>query len=541
MRELRQGRRDRRGAALVLVLIFAVAALTVVTTMLSLTSASAKAEAERHRDKTLHFVARYGLAMAVNEVNRNRTSGPYDPTGNGAGWILVGPDGQPGWPVFTSGDPADPDPTRRPRLLGRFKTMIKTPDPLDPQRKVLSVVAVERGFPASGSNVTDLQAREQIGSGRLRVVTAEVEFSRGRVTFDRNALSMRGPVTAGGTKGFYVNGGSANQVYIRGNQVPAVNISDLGAYTGFIDPTQISKWGAVTGLDPITNTAALTRPQTVTNNEVGLLNQETLTEIAQGIDARAAQIVASGTNLTATSGNVGNGTYWANNLNLTGSLTGSGTLVVNGPINVPNGTTLNWTGEIIVANAANAKVKVKGTMNVDGIMAIQGIGTNGASIGVHSESGGRINVGTAAKPGAFTILGDANTTSPLTFDSGSNGAYVQGIFSVMGNDLKLDFGPGGKIDIQGSMAMVAPSDATKGVEVMFRPGQHANLNYVEGNFDAAVTRLGQFFTVGDGNSPLTVLGYRELPTRHVPLFLMHANANDAPTKIYDMNNPQDLQ
>src|SRR5687767_5435265 len=98
--------------ALVLVLIFGVAAFGLALTMLTLSNASAQAQGSIHRDKTLQSVVRYGIATAVGEINRDRTAGPYDPTANGSGKIILGPDGKRGWPVYDRSTP--------PRLLGRF-------------------------------------------------------------------------------------------------------------------------------------------------------------------------------------------------------------------------------------------------------------------------------------------------------------------------------------------------------------------------------------------------------------------------------------
>ncbi len=539
------GRRGRRrGAALVLVLIFGVAGMTLVTTLLSLTDASARSEGARHTDKRLHFVARYGLAMAVNEVNRNRVSGPYDPTGNGPGWILVGPDGAPGWPVTTSDG----------RLLGRFRTMISL-DPADSQRKVLSVVAVDGAFPASWS-----EAQALVQLDRLRMVTAEMEFSTGSIVFDRNALSLRGPVTAGGFKGLYTeldNNGvpvNANQVKIKGNNVPAVNFTDAAAHADFTSGTyttnsgqtkfKINLWGEVSGLDPVSQTQVTgatqaERAATTTNSERGVLNQETLSEVAQGLDARAAAIVATGTKITSGNQTLAGGTYYADSLTIGNSdtLTGSGTLVVNGTVNVVG--TINWDGEIIIANAANARMNVKGTVNVGtggtahGILAIQGMGNNGGSMGVTVQSGGKVKVGTLAKPGALTILGDANTSSPLVFESGANGAEVNGVFTILGNELTMDFGTGGKIDVQGSLAVVSPTDATKGVNIKMRGGTHMVLNYTAANFDGAIKQLGKFFDLSNGNTPLYVIGYIEDPARRLPLLQQHAGADTSLT--YDMS------
>lgn len=500
-------------------MIFGVGALMLVTTMLSLMDAGARAEGARHREKSLHFVARYGIAMAINEINRGRVDPTFgDPTGNGVGCILVGDDGQPGWPVYTSGTASQR------RLLGRFKTMVQ-PAP-DGVRKVLSVVAVDGAFPASWT-----EAQQRLQAGRLTVAAAEVEISRAPVFFDRNALSIRGPAGAGGRNGVYIKGGGkANQVKIYGNDVPAVNISDPDLHALFVDPTTIDSWGELQGLDPATGSAALTRPATVTNDEAGLLNQETLNQVAEGINDRVAGILSSGTRITDLGATLPEGEYFVDSLaTINGTLSGSGTLVITQGVEL-NGN-LNWTGEVIVANNSNAQVRVNNAaeLNVNGILAIQGIG-DATEMGVWVKGGGKVNVGTATTPGALTILGDHRTTTPLKFSSGSKGAFVQGVMSILGNALTLDFDTGAKIDVKGSLACVTPTDAEVGLDVGFRSGAHMTLDYVSGNFDSAVKQLGQFFDPGNNVLPLSVLGYLEDPANRLDLLELHADAD--PTQEY---------
>lgn len=502
----RRGR--RRGAALVIVMIFAVGALMVTTTLLSLCDAGAKVEGSRHRDKTLHFVARHGLATAVNELNRRRTDGASytDPTGNGFGCILVDPtDGQRGFAVYSSDDPA----TRR--LLGRFTTMVDTSS----GRKVLSVVAVDGAFPADMTS-----AQQLLDRGRLRFTTAEVEILSARLEFDRNAISVRGNAMAGGKNGIH---GASNQVYIYGNNVPAVNISDAAAHAEFLET--VDGWGELAGLDPETNAAATSRPKTVTNVESGLLRQETLERIAQGIDDRVANVLSTGSPVVATNTALGDGTYYIDTPLVIGSgevLRGSGTLVINEGVTITG--KLEWTGDVIIANTDDAMVKVKGDFNVNGVLAVQGMG-DATRMGVTVQSGGSINVGTASTPGAFTLLGSASTQSPIVFENGADGAFVHGIMSIMGNDLNMAFDTGAKMNIQGSLAFVTPEDAAVGLDVRFRNGAHMTVNYTDSKFDGGLTRLGQFYDPTQSILPVTASTWVEDPARRSTLLQQHIEAD----------------
>lgn len=515
-----RGLRGRRGAALVIVLIFAVGALMLVSTMLALSGASAKVEGSRQRDTAVHFVARHGLASAITEINRKRSGLPKadgtaygDPTGNGFGCILVDPwDGGAGYAVYTNEG-------ANKRLLGRFKTKIDS----SVTPKVLSVVAVDGAFP------TDMTAAQALlDRGRLRFVAAEVQIVTGRLQFDRNAISIRGNAMAGGRDGIH---GASNQVKIYGNNVPAVNISDATAHAAF--SADIGGWGVFSGLDPLTNTIMddsssgaqqlIDRRKTLTNDEAGLLSQETLDKIAEGIDTRVASIMATGTEVTATTGTLTNGTYFINsNLDIpnSGTLKGSGTLVINKGMTITG--TLDWTGEVIVANSDDAMVNVKGDLIVDGVLAVQGMG-DATSMGVYIRSGGGVTVGTTANPGAFTLLGSANTQSPIHFDNGSKGAFVNGIMSIMGNDLSMRFDTGAKMDIQGSLAFVTPEDSSAGLDVEFRNGAHMTVNYSDAKFDGALTRLGQFYDPTQSILPVSVTTYVESAGRRTLLLTDHVN------------------
>lgn len=507
----------RRGAALVLVMIFGVGALMLVSTLLALSGASAKVEGSRQRDTALHFVARHGLASSITEINRRRSGLPRadgtaytDPTGNGFGCILIDPvDAQAGYAVYTNegGDR---------RLLGRFKTMIDS----SVTPKILSVVAVDGPFPADMA-----AAQALIDQGRLRYVTAEVEIVTGRLQFDRNAISVRGDAMAGGKDGIH---GASNQVKIYGNNVPAVNVSNTDAHAAFL--STINGWGAFEGLDPDTNAAATTRPRTLTNDDSGLLSQETLEKIAQGMNDRVAGVMASGAAITSASGTLARGDYYIDsNLVIANgaTLTGSGTLVINKGVQITGN--LNWTGDVIVANSTDAMVNVKGNLNVDGVLAVQGMGA-ATSMGVTVQSGGSVNVGTPSNPGAFTMLGGTNTRSPILFENGAEGATVHGIMSIMGNDLAMLFDTGAKMNIQGSLAFVTPEDSTTGLDIEFRNGAHMTVNYTDAKFDGALTRLGAFYDPNQSILPVSVTTYVESAGRRLTLLTSHVNAD--PTGQY---------
>lgn len=508
-----QGRRGRRrGAALVIVMIFGVGALSLVLTLLSLSQAGARVEGERQQDKALHAVARYGAAMAINEINRERNepASYNEPTGNGDGCILFdngdGGDGLEGWRV-TNADG---------RLVGRFRAVVRT----DSGRRILTVVAA---WPELLSDLNEVRAR--LSAGQLRLAALEVELGAARPYFDRNAFSVRGNADAGGSPGVY---GRSNQVNIRGGDVPAVNISDLSTYETFVG--NLNNFGTVSGIDPDTGSTATESEGTVTNDETGLLDEQVLAEIADGIDDRVAKIMGTfpyalptGTPILATTFDSNStvslpeGEYFISSplqISSSQTLSGSGTLVIADGIDLVG--TLDWDGTVIVANKDDAEVDVKGRLDVTGVLAIQGIG-NADDMGVVVRNGGRMNID---GPGAFTVLSspdgdgdgdeddnDGNKTL-FSYESGSR-INVDGIFSVMGTGIEMDFGTGAELTMTGSMALMTPSNATQSMDIRFRSGAQMELNFDGGNFDGAVRVLGDFFDPNGEILPISMLGYRE--------------------------------
>lgn len=471
MRERTRAREDRRrGAAMVLVLIFGTGALMLVATMLSLSTLSVRAEAQRHDEKVLAAVVRQGVAMSVNEINRRRLEPGYvDPTGCGFGGILVGPDGQEGWPVRASGG----------RLLGRFRSMIRTEVRTDGARHILSVVAVWPSF----------------ADPRL-MAAGEVELRRGTPPFDRNALSVRGDADAGGAPGVY---GTSNQVDIvdLSYSVPAVNISDESSYQAFL--SNVSQFGSVSGYGGADGA-------TTTSVDSGLLDQTTLQQIAAGIDARVTGVRATGTRVDSTmiaSGAPLTGEFYIDASTLIDSsqtLTGSGTLVIAADVDVLG--SIDWDGDVIVANASGARLDVGGRVDVTGVLSVQGIG-GATNMGVSVGNGGRIAV-----DGAFPLLGDDTSDALLQYASGAR-ILVDGIMTVMGNDLAMEFSTGGELYVSGSLALVTPAGSETGVDIRFRNGTHMDLAYDAGQFDEGLNALGAFFDPNGVLLPVSVPGYWE--------------------------------
>lgn len=452
----------RRGSALIFVLIISIWALVLIGTLSSLTSSSATSERTWRDANTMQGAVAWGIATAVNEINRHRLEGaPYvDPTAYGWGAMVRDPaTGEMGVPVRDASG----------RVLARVRTVVRT----EGTTRILNVVAAWPTFEAP------------------RVLAgAEVELARGRPPFDRNALSIRGDADAGGARG--VNGRS-NQVDIVDPNllVPAVNISDPSSYAAFL--AELSGFGTVRGAHAVTGPGTPgTGADTTTQLESGILNQVTLERIAQGIDGRVDDARLNGVHLGANDvkdgATLATGTYYLDQAATVGNgatLRGSGTLVITRPLGVVG--RLEWTGDIIIANEQNAYLNVDGHAAVDGILCVQGWG-DASALGIDVRKGGRLIVGQPGDAGALALIGN-QSTALLTYESGAR-LVVNGIMGVMGTQLEMDFSTGSELQVDGSLALVTPRDAPIGLDATFRPGCHMDIAFDTLAFDRAVDALG---------------------------------------------------
>lgn len=523
MKAPEQGR--RRGTALVMVLVLSVGTLALVTTLISLSQGMVKTDRHRRETKELQEVVYAGVSMAVNEINRRRLegSGYADPTAHGYGCMIFGipPSGSTEQQTWASMGVPVRDATGK--IVGRFRADIRprTPGSTTDTVKILRVVAA---FPTF-----DMPLTSPLGAVKT-LAAGEVEIKRGNPPFDRNALSVRGPAMAGSQPGLH---GGGNQVSISGldagGNVPAINISDTTTYNNFVANVD-SFDGAgdnISGASADGSSVAY-QEGTVTNDQAGLLNQQTATDIANGIDARVADVLSSPANKITQAQldnngttNLGNGKFYIDTNNeIKGTITGSGTLVVTKKVVVKG--KLRWNGDVIIANESGAGLDIPAggelavrdvtptdTTDGTGVLCIQAMGDTTDQLGLHVKGDCFVGDQANSYPGAFTILGNANTPSTVVdIDSGSE-IKVYGIFTIMGNALSIDFNPGGKISVVGSMALITPTGGT-GMDIDVANSFHLNLQYSNTGFDQSLSALGQFFDPEGTKLPVSASTYWEV-------------------------------
>lgn len=141
----------------------------------------------------------------------------------------------------------------------------------------------------------------------------------------------------------------------------------------------------------------------------------------------------------------------------TGSITGYGTLVIDGEARLLEGSTLTWNGDIFMVgdDGKQAEINVRGgTLDVTGSLVILGAGDDdGAKVSLTVEQGGSINV-----DGSFLIStpfsGDGVNKAELSIDEGT--FNVQGLFTTLGAQVELVFLEASEVSLHGMWQSAAP-------------------------------------------------------------------------------------
>lgn len=537
------GARRRRGAALILVLIFIAGVFALATSLLALSNSQVKTTAEQHRLRALQAVLRAGIAAAINEINRDRTHGPYDPGAEGVGAIL-GPkaaDGlHEGVPVRASDG----------RSLGCYRTTLRKHG----ARVLLTVVAAAPSF-----------------RNPLQLVGAEAEVDPGTFQFGDRPLEFVGNPSGKDKKPadhdkdieelikvFKIKKADFS-VTDPSLQVPAINSTDPlfhEAMSLAMDAEIAEGDVTVLGADPSNPGSPASGSATITNNPAGgHLTAETMTALSRGLADYAATQAPAGTNLgtavRAAGGlfddhhdadhhvSIGDGAavvnvtlaegiyYVPDDLKLKENvtITGAGTLIIDKKFKLEHGATLNWTGTVIIASPEDEKAELKvhhgGTLTVDGVLAL--VGEKKAKFQL--DEGHHDDETVARIDGALLILTDA--MEPDDDDADDKNDFkvkkdveltVNGVLAIVGEHVHFKVEDEADLKVNGSLSMMFPDDAKKGLH-KFEVKKEADmaLTFSDPNIAEAVTDLDRLVdqVFGPTRSPLpvSVTTYWEPPAR----------------------------
>lgn len=508
-------RSKRRGAALVLVLIFGVGALMLVSTMLALSQTGAQQGFEVHRQKELHAVLKAGIAAAVNEINQERRlGGDYtDPEGNG-----------PGATGSTSKTVRDGVAVTAPngRVLGRYRSVVERASTRYGAAKDILVVT------AAWPDFTNPR----------RMLAAEVDLVRAPLPFGTRPFEAIGDYDKT-TKAFAIENDANVSITAPDADVPAVNITDPDFYADFVADI-VPNLALVEGADPSNPGTLIQGAGTVTNDEPGVLNQETLEQIRDGINDRVDDANSTGQELTAAylaalpgypTVTLPDGVYTVEKelvLPAGVSITGSGTLVVNDEFETQKDASVTWSGDVIVADDSKALLKVAkdgSWTQTGGTLAV----VSGDTAKFEFQKDSEVLLGTTAEPVALVVIaGSSGEDAKLTFKKDLDFTLV-GVITVLASkkievtfdkDSGADGIPGtaddedSNVDITGSMSLIMLDTKTAKTElkITVKKGQDVEINFSSDAVNKALDNLGEFFDPDDNILPLKVTTYWERAT-----------------------------
>lgn len=495
-RDGRWSRSRRRGAALVLVLVFGLGALMLVSTLLAISDASTKAEYGRHRTQTLHQVLKAGFADAIHELNKHWWSSAYKDKGNDGFGALTGEDadgdGMPDGVPVRGPDPDGANP-RLGELLGYYRTHVETRGTAPNDYQVLVVVAC---WPSFREPQYVVSAEAKVSAGTESVVR--------RLT-DRNSFFMN--VDDGTDVDFKISdkadAGADVTMTAPDNDVPAVNITAPAVYEYFLSDVA-PELAALSGGDAAGTGDNAVGADTVTNQDAGILNEETIQAVRDGLNTYVTNNLAGATPITGT------GVYLNGpsriykiatdvNLGSGGAIVGEGTLIITRKLALAKEAVFDWTGDIIVVEDSNAVLEFKkeAVASIDGVVSI-----------ISSDADAKLKL---AKDTVFTVDGavllvaGTDEKAKLTMKKELD-ITVNGIFTIVGSEVevKMDKGDGDALksfEVNGSFGVIVPSGSEGSkVKFEFKKNSDAAFSFDNGNFESALGDLETFFGTGPGGA-----------------------------------------
>lgn len=468
-----------------LVMVFSVGALMLVTTMLALADTGAKTSGELERHKNIQAVLKAGIAAAINEINRDVTtsSGNYDPDSDGVG-ALTGytgtPGDCPGVPVTVT--LADGTTTR---TLGYYRVTVREVGGKD----VLTILAAWPSFTAPANQ-------------RL-LAAAELEIAKTDPIGPDRPFNIAGEFSDDTNLDFdFTNG---NKLRVDGvdehttdpANVPAANITDSTAESAFLTnfANEAFRWEGADKNDP--SVTASTRADSLTNEASPVMNATNMEKVRQFyanlVDEKADTTLPLGTSSFTSDTDLGDGVFIVpSDLQVGSELRGSGTLIIDGSLQVNHSGRLIWDGDVIVTN-------FDGVAGVDGNHDLNGGSQVQTASGAKFEITGNLimlaasgqntqfqiqggSAGGSTVDGAFLMLSSATSNAQIQIQNGGD-LEIDGIFAMYAKQIQYqnqgaNGGAGSKFN-SNSMNLVFPDGdpASNQLQMQFDNGTQTNLKH----------------------------------------------------------------
>ncbi len=305
-----------------------------------------------------------------------------------------------------------------------------------------------------GSLEIDIQ--ETVGIGAQQVTT----------TFTSSAVTIVGAFPSSGLQikqGVYGSSGSRTFL-LDGGSTPALTFSDEDTFNAvgqlFADAINDGDLvaGNITGT-PTNEWSGVEIPVIYDSEAAGFLDD--LDDLYAELTDEINNTVVPG----ATSESVGNKTlgssgspgtyYFPNDETLQNSdiFNGYGTLVIEKSLLIQSGTTMNWTGDVIVFGGedTDSSLTVEGALNVTGNLMIVGQADRNSFMTVK-------NTGTVDVEGTMSSMTSQASGSQLQFLS-QGAVTIDGILSVLGPNIQTEFKDTSDTYVEGMFQIGAPSNS----------------------------------------------------------------------------------
>ncbi len=544
--------RGERGAALVVVLIFGVGSMSLVTLLLTLTQSSLKHETDRHRRKALQTVLFEGVSLAFRELQANTyaarnglTAEEIDPAGDGVGALI----------------------------RTRYQDGSYAPDASTPAHQ--QGVEISDGAGTSLGFARAVVAREQVDGQWQRVLlvaAASPDFlsPRRAVISTKLLIGQRLPPWLSNRQAFSVVGDSGGASDTAANLtvahsaeltitstdrgVPAVNITDSTWHEKFMDAAASGGKTSISGSDADGNIVA--GEGTIFNAEAGVVDTQLAADMTAALDQLARDVMRSENGHTGvdlkqylqdtyqawgdTNGDgavdyaditdtisggpyaLPEGEYYLSSAttSITGSLSGSGNLILAGDVNLKG--SVEWDGNLVVTHerteseGTSAQLTLQngsrlavGANDSTSVLAVNSGDSNdgGELVSLTTDSGSRLDVN-------GVLLTTASTTNTEIIDSGAQ-VTVDGIALMIGDGIDYTVRSGGGWNVSGSMVFATPDGSTSGADIDIRAGSHSEFHFDNTNFESGLTTFEEFvkdFGLDTQTFPISLAAYVEAPS-----------------------------
>lgn len=490
-------RRTREsGSALIIALVTIILMLGVVAVLATASLGEVSSVGAMDRSSKAGYYAESGIHIAIAEINASR-----DLSGDGKiGWVAHGSEDESvavsivNPALFAFADGTYPSTVtllvvaRSGLSHGNFVPARST------ERRYTVVLKTLPPFPAPGTAALSL-----LGDPTDAAKKAKIDIKKGN--------AVNGPIGDGHDQA----NGPVNLPGL-GIQMDAFKKLDLKKgynpddFLGAVNGVEVTGWQPITAppidfdaMDAAAKamdayaTALISNPSSTKVTDLGDGTKATPTNYTFGYDAFGTPIAGSVT-VIDTSG--GDERHWDN-----ANITGQGTLIITGSLDIHHNATLNWKGDVFVLGNDKGKDSLKidhdSQVKIDGGLYMLGVDNKEAKLRVHGDSGKDHADSALTVNGPVIVIADKSSKSKAEFKAHEHDSMVtiNGYLGLFGDKIKLD-AKSGKNDlthfqVNGEVVLAVPGGDKDKIDVKLN--QNVDFDYDSVQRQGALDRIAQFF------------------------------------------------